>query len=857
MICSKCGNIIPDSANHCPFCGAQAQGEQPMPSAQESAQTVPFCHICGLELAEGSQVCPVCGGAAGVKEKSPAFSAVYGKAPETLPDRFAEHEGFGDFADLGGAASMAVTTPIKKKSKLPLIAGIAAGVVAVLAGVFMLNRSTFLPMFMGKAGYAAMLEAKGAADAISALEGPVAEALLENAVNTASDYIITSNDGEVYRGGYSPASIIAQARAGMVDVYGKDCVSALLSSEIELTDTGKRALFGDDESYEKIVDALNACTLDASMTTGENALSFDLSLNESGAVTDARLILAPEAVYIELPFADSAMKLDIPSYGEEETAQPVKLDLDPKETSRLLKGLGDIYIKHYKSAEFTVENGELTAAGVTAKGQLVSCVADSATLNAMANEMGDFLAEDEYFCTTLVTYTNERGADITAQELKDGIKKAFSNPFDEDLSIEIKTVADSSCKVIAKSYVINGDYAFSLTLINGKEKAALEATSGSTTFTADITRVNKHDGTINIKTTGRSGFSAKLVYKDVSIKDFCGKNTLTGEVRISCVPPADFTSNDSWDKALYSALAKAELTLSQTIENGVAKQRAELSVPQYGKAAIAAEVAVKDGDPIALPENALDLGDAYSSDESLRELQKIMTAIAEKADRNGFFAAAIADAAAEEAQSIEDGFKPQADTGDIIELRETVQNLIDAAQALPEKYAEQMTDEFLSRCDDITAQLESLNDRISYSMTEERYEEVRADVEAADKLLAQLIKELNKSQDSMVVLSQRGNIDFSDLSADEMGEAFYACELDYLSIIMTYYTAISEDEELTALYDDATAAYEKAYEKYNKLVEEMNSGNWAASFVRDARKALSKFDEALTALEKKLPAIAL
>ena len=875
MICSKCSSIIPDDAKHCPFCGALAQEEQPVqseqtaqpsqpvqpaqPSAQEAVQTVPFCHICGLELAAGAEFCPVCGAAAGTKEKTAAFSAIYGTAQTAQPAYTgaamgADTPDFSDFGDLGGAAAMAVTVPLKKKSRLPLIAGICAGIVAVLAGVVALNRSTFLPMFMGKAGYAAMIEGKGAADALTALDSPVAAAVLESAAESAARYAVRDNGGYLLSGGISPAAVIAQTRNSMLAAYGKDEVEVSLTPSVELTATGRDALFGGESGFDEIVDAVNACKLSAALNAQEDAALLRLTLDEQGAVTDADVIVTKDTFYVEFPFAGEAFKGEL-SYSEDD-AESAALELDPKQTARILKKIGDIYIKHYKSAEFTVESGELTAAGVTAKGQLVTCTMDGERLSALAQEIGEFLAGDEYLSGVITEYAQANGAELTAEQYADAVRRASAGLFGDNCSVTVKTVVNSSCKTLAKSYILVGSDTLSLTYINGKTKGALEASNGSTTVTADITRVNKQDGTINVKAAGGSSFSAKLVYSGVKTQEFCGREILAGEFRLSFVPPVDLTRGDSPTAAVYAAISKAELTLSQSVEGDALKQRAELRMPQYGAAAIDAVVTARDGAAIEPPANAIDIYEMYGSDEDTLAGAEMMRRISQSADKNGFFAAMIADAAENYAQDLEDSLKPQANLDDILAMKNDIDSLLETAKGLPDYAPDEMTEERQERCDAICSTLEKLADSIDYTMTEERCAELRAEIDAADELLGALIEEINKAQDAKVPISQRGEIDYSDLSVSEISDAFSACEMDYLSIVLVYYDAISEDEELMELYNKANSAHEKATTAYYKMIGEIDRGNWSVPLVNAARKTLESFDEALTALEKKLPASA-
>lgn len=866
MICNVCLNNIPNGAETCPVCGSLANAAVPQQNSMASVggttetARIPFCDVCSLELEEGAKFCPVCGAQAGYKEKSSAYAAIYGSGKiNTSVQAMREEEQFGDFAGLDGAAAMSSVKPIKKKSRVPLIAGIsAAAAVVVLGGVFALNRTTFLPMIMGEAGYAAMIEAKSAAAVVEQLsDNVIVNAAVENTAKNMAIYAAIAQDSGTSVSAYSrlsAKSVISQINAQHKE-FGASAQSVEISPSIQLTSAGREILFGDESEYDELVNALNCSEITLSSSAQENAAAFGISLDENGTVTDANIIISDEnAIYIDVPFAGKAFKYDFSDYISEDEEHS-EFTLDSKETARIIAKISDIYIERFKMAQYTVESGELTAAGVTANGQLVCCEMDSDCLSGLFEDIFTFLAEDEYLSKTITDYINANGGEISAEEYAETVKSFAENIVDEECALKVSSIVNKSCEVIAKSIVcISGSSEASFTYVNGKSKAALEIINGDDGLTADLTRQNKSDGTINVKYTGDKSFSAKAVYKDLKEATYGGKKTFDGTIRLSCVPPTDFSESGSF-AAVYAALSKAELAITQNVEHDALKQHIELSIPQYGTAAIDAVTSAAQCE-ITIPENAFELNTLYE-DDNYKELGEILSAIAKSADKDAYFAGKISEAAQSAAQDIEDSFKPQADYYDVMALQNNIDFLIETAESLYESHADVMTDEYRAQCDDIIKRFKALKETIeseysNYNMTLERYEELDAQEYAIDEELAELITALNKAQDANVPISQRGEIDYSDLSADEVCDAFSECESDFLSIIMVYYGDISEDEELLALYNTTLDAYEEASDKCWTLMEEMSKGNWAVQLVRNARRAAEDFDKALSALEAKL-----
>ena len=95
LFCAKCGAELQDGQAFCPKCGT--------PAGAENKQ---FCSKCGTELAEGQAFCPKCGQRADVRLDAGVNAAV-------------------------SQFNAGVTKSNEQKKKLPLIIGIAAGVVVL------------------------------------------------------------------------------------------------------------------------------------------------------------------------------------------------------------------------------------------------------------------------------------------------------------------------------------------------------------------------------------------------------------------------------------------------------------------------------------------------------------------------------------------------------------------------------------------------------------------------------------------------------------------------------------------------------------------------------------------------------
>lgn len=242
MICTKCGNEIPDGAKFCPSCGAVSQ------AAPEKKL---YCEKCGLELMNGAKFCSVCGGtgvmrdaaqsgstnAAVVDLNKPSqsdslvsamngISAAAGSATGApipgvpmpsndvpTPSNDVSAPSGSSPASSGYAPSNAmpvippfvasasanvqqapIVTPVpaasgaavstKRGGKIALFAilGVLLIAIAAAAIMFSTNRATFLSTFMGKEKYATMVEGNSIKNATEKLDIPA----IANGIKAAS-----------------------------------------------------------------------------------------------------------------------------------------------------------------------------------------------------------------------------------------------------------------------------------------------------------------------------------------------------------------------------------------------------------------------------------------------------------------------------------------------------------------------------------------------------------------------------------------------------------------------------------------------------------------------------------------------
>lgn len=113
MICSKCGNSIPDDSKFCVLCGNKME----RPVQNVGAQAVPpsWCTSCGAQLRPGAAFCAKCGARQGVKPQQAAAPVQQAAAPVQQPQQPTAP------VQQPAAPVQQPAAPAKKKSKAPLV----------------------------------------------------------------------------------------------------------------------------------------------------------------------------------------------------------------------------------------------------------------------------------------------------------------------------------------------------------------------------------------------------------------------------------------------------------------------------------------------------------------------------------------------------------------------------------------------------------------------------------------------------------------------------------------------------------------------------------------------------------------
>lgn len=453
------------------------------------------------------------------------------------------------FGDMGAAA--VVATPIKKKSGAKvgiIIAAVVAVLVAAAAIFFFTNKATALSLIMGKPGYATMVEGNSIKAATEKLDLPAVSNGIKSASSVVSAMTAVNNDydaiddilgmssttsiqtphgaspmmsltsGFAFDDGVYLEAIITSYYELMMNTYGVNSVNAALGINIDLSDSIKNML---GSETDEIIKLINGMTFTTSVTSSEDKLAASMAAESGSSVINAKTVFTKDGdVYLVLPFiSDQGLKVKLPTTATSAPREEIKpLELDEKEIERLMGELVEIYLAEYKESAIEMENGELSAAGLTATGKLITAEFSGDALSDIFNKLVKHFANDEYFTTKLVDFANECGADITKEEYRDSLLEELNFDMEDSEKLIISTVVDNNGNVLAKSFkAVDGEENVKLTYVDSKEQFTLEVSESGKTVVSlvhDIT--SEKEGTVTIKCTdGNEGsFTVKLTYAD-------------------------------------------------------------------------------------------------------------------------------------------------------------------------------------------------------------------------------------------------------------------------------------------------------------------------------------------------------
>lgn len=556
----------------------------------------------------------------------------------------------------GGTATAAAVRPVKKKHKGRVALIIIAAVVVLLgaaAVLFFTNRAGVLSTIMGKSKYAAMVEGTHIKQVTEKIDIPA----VANGIKTASsitplistavkDYSLTSpyspylsgmtssisgSDGPTVKMsyGYGENPAMSSASSGMEmdlaslekmyaellqSTYGKSNVNGSIKVNAEIGDSLKALMGADAEEMDEVLKYLNGSSLTYSVSANENALAVSLG-TEGQYVINTKILMDGQDMYVSLPFvSDKAVKitLDKPAETDVPVMEIKPLELDEKELERIITDIVQIYLDHYKGLEIEMDKGEIDAAGVVVSGKLITAEFSAEDILKLAEDICEYLANDDYLAGKIVEFVNSCGAEIDEDDYSDAIMSLFDNvEIDEDSKdkVVINTVINNNGDVLGKSYeiVINKQKA-TISYAESKEQDGVEmkVPGGKISVLNEKTDDANGSCTMKISADG-ANLSLVLKYSDVKETVFCGKKTVTGNYELTMKLPEAFS--DMLGKEAYAAMNGAKLTMKfasdseNTLESSVG-----VSAPGYLDVSVTETVTVSDDtSDLNAPSGAIDV----------------------------------------------------------------------------------------------------------------------------------------------------------------------------------------------------------------------------------------------------------
>lgn len=698
------------------------------------------------------------------------------------------------------------------------------------------------------------------------------------------------------------AAMLEQYEKAMLDTYGVNSVSVKLDTDITLTDTARALLFGDyatDEDkaeFDKALDAINSTTLTYDITAEKDAAMFGLEMSEGGLTVNARaFMLSDGTVYVCFPFgSDKAIKYvmkDGEIIAAEETPE---LELDDKEISRLIEDIIDIYLKYYENSEIEITaDGELYASDAKAHGTLITATMDGKLIEDMFAEIGKHIADDTYFSGKIIEYVEECGMELTLDEYKEDIIDAFDIDLDEGYSIIVKSVVDKNNNVLGKSYELNCNrseefedfsmYSYTENAVFGYVESddVIAAEFGyhsnygfnDNTYNSEfnvsalVRKTSETDGSISLKLRADDdSYAANIEYSGVKTEKFLGNDVCTGTYTLTVTPPADFTEDiSSSDAAVLTALSASRFTLSSELDGDAYACSLKMEVPQYGSIAVNTSVSGSDGkvtvpsgDVIEISDTLADYLTSYyfmygysgydkelseADKAAMEELSALFDALKDKvASSDSWYAQYVAEALGDSADKLSDIPEPLASLDDITALNNRADKAITRCDEISQQYY-YISNELKDKLFDLSDRLGTIYySSISYNMTQSEFDEASASLDALEKELDAVeaqAKSTKAPEETPAVVS-----DFDSMGYEELWNAYYDISGDWIMAILTS-GYDDENDEIVKLLDKVETADTEAMNSLNRITDSLNDGNLSVPLLRDARKKMKAFEDAV------------
>ena len=789
---------------------------------------------------------------------------------------------------MGADAAAVSAKPIKKKNiALPIILCVLA--VLILAGgiIFLVNRSAVMQLFMGDSGYARMIEGNGIKSVTQLAAQPSVAAGMESALSAAAAAAAAENLDTDSLSSYSEAININQyintVSASMQDAYGTNGANIDIDFDLSLTDTAKAALLGegaDTADLDDALDFINATEITYRAGVTEDAISAYAAVYDgTGLAFDAEgLVYSDGSVVIKFPFGSD--RCIVATIDEESitTEEAPALDLDEKEFSRLAGELVDLYLAAYEQGEVVIEEGDYTIGGVTATGKRITVTLSAEQLNKLFTDAAELIAEDEYFCKTIVDYINDCGGLMTYDEFKTEIKDAGAElaVLDEGTDyMEVMTIVNNSNTVLAKCYTFYDDYEDGegdvavIGYINGETAFALEIGSAEeSSIIAVVEKTSDTDGRADVKIydNGEYVMTVKVNYTGVKSEQYNGNDMTVGSFDISFEMPQDFTADtDDMMTMLSTVSIRYSVNLGEIEGKKAISCNLALDVPQYFTFALDTVTTPIDMEiPAALPADAIDVtalleneGEPTDADlDAIDELAAMVDDIAAAADKmsdDSIYKELLLTLTEQLKASVDELKNPTADFDAVYDVIDEFYELNDRLYTIQSTYPEGYDAIFA----DITAvedKLNALSDELfTFDVTAARLAEIESEMSSLGSEITALEAAAKAAQEKYDEEKAAADaVNYNDLGYEELLERAYELEDRFYTAVFDNYDALLSDDGLYSLYEDAQDTYDDMAEAVNDMIDQIESGNMNAQYVRNARKALEAFDEDITAFENAL-----
>ncbi len=709
------------------------------------------------------------------------------------------------------------------------------------------------------------------------------------------------------------AAMLEQYKSMMLKTYGVNSASVKLDTDITVTDTAKALLFSnyateeEKAEFDKALEALNSVTFTYDITADNDSAMLGVEMTESGLTVNAQaFMLSDGTVYICFPFgSDKAIKYVMKDGVAVFAEEAPELKLDENEIARLIEEITDIYLRYYENSEIVIEgDGELFASDAKAHGTLITVTMNSGLLEDMFTEIGRHIADDTYFSGQIIDYVRECGMELTLDEYKEDIISAFDTDINDDYSLVIKSVVDKNNNILGKSYSLSGAYNFEIndtssydsyssvnnvcfSYVESSDVFAAETGYFSTYSLADniytdefnisalMKRTSETDGTVSLKIrSNEDSYAANIEYSGAKTEKFLGSDVNTGTYTVTITPPADFTEDiSSVDAAVLAALSAAKFTVSSGIDDNAYLCTFKIDIPQYGSIALNMSMAGSDGKVSVPSGDVIEISDtlaqylssynfmygygSYDGAElsdadkaAMEELSALFEELKDKAaSSDSYFAQYISEALGESSQKFSTVPVPYAIDDDVSALNARIYKDITAVENIHDR--PDLSELLKSKCSDLSSNLYGLFYEVYFGMSQDSYDSISAQLNKHEEALAALEKEAEE-----LTIPAVPDIGFSDYDFSEMSyEVLLLASADITSRYgMAAYTmtnsGLETDPDMAKLNAEAEEACIAAANSLQRLGESISNGNLSVPLLRDARKKMKAYEEAVNAFVK-------